>query len=241
MTKSSVPARRPARRRVAVLAAAAGLLLTGCGSASPGTAFQFGDERVSLARVDAAAQGLCLGLEDQMVETGQQLPLGLARKTAVDLLTAGKVFEQLMEEYDVTPGAGYQSQRAEAQRVAEQVGMSEEVGDAYVDVITVQPLAESVLLPLGEAALAEEGVNDPTPDEAAERGNALLQEAWPEAGDLDLDPRFGLESAEGQFRQADTSLSVAVSDDALAATAQEGDPGYDPGYVATLPSSQRCG
>ena len=60
---------------------------------------------------------------------------------------------------------------------------------------------------------------------------------WPDANGIDLDPKYGIGLVDGQLAPADTNLSVAVSDKAKAGIAQS----PDAAYVASLPSSQRCG
>lgn len=222
------------RRRSAALLGAAALLLTGCGSAAPGDAVTVGEETISVAEVDRAAEALCEGAK-QNPQGMQAYPMGYVRRAAVNILTVEQVVRGLMEEYDVEPGEAYAAQRAELARTAEQ--LPERLREDYVQVMSVRSLIDSVALELGAAALREEGVAEPTEEESGTRVNELITEAFPDADELDLDPRFGLALREGQLVPADTSLSVPVSEAALGGTAEE----PDAGYTGSLTAGQRCG
>lgn len=238
MSRSSRP-RTTRRHRSAALLAAAALLLTGCGSARPGTAVSIGGEEISVAQADRAAEALCLGAVQSSQEQGQEMQpisMGTARRAAVNILAVEQVIRDLMDEYDVQPGEAYTTTRAEAAAQAER--LPERLREDYVDVMTVQDLLDSVALELGAAALREEGVRDPAEEEAGARVNQLLAESWPDADELDLDPRFGLALGEaGGLVPADTSLSVPVSEAAVAGAAEQ----PDPAYAGSLPAAQRCG
>lgn len=230
---------RPTRRhRSVALLGAAALLLTGCGSATPGTALTIGEEEISLAQADRAAEALCLGAQQTSQAQGQEMqsiPMVTARRAAVNILAVDQVVRNLMDEYDVEPGAAYAAERAEHATQAER--LPERLREDYVDVMSVQSLINDVALELGAAALRDEGVRNPSEEEAGTRVNQLISEGWPDAEDMHVDPRFGLALREGQLVPSDTTLSVPVSEAALAGAAEQ----PDPAYAGTLPAGQRCG
>ena len=58
----------------------AALLLSGCGSASPGVAVQVGDETLSVRDVDGAAGHVCTALGDQFEAGSTTVPMGFVRQ-----------------------------------------------------------------------------------------------------------------------------------------------------------------
>ena len=64
------------RLMTAATTALAGLLLTGCGSASPGVAVKVGDEEITTRHVDAVTANYCTAVGD--LESGRHAPV-LAR------------------------------------------------------------------------------------------------------------------------------------------------------------------
>lgn len=221
--------------RPLILAAAAGLLLSGCGSLSAGTAATVGDETISLAQVDRAAEAVCRSFEDQLVEAGQVVPLSEMRQYAVGLLAASSQARQIAEEFDVDPGTDHQRETARLAAEAEDA-VPEELREEYVAIGSTESLVNSVILAAGRAALAEEGVTEVEDEQAMQRGSELMA-SWTEENGVEVDPRFGLELREGQLHRTDTGTSVAVSDTARAGIADQADPAYS----SQLPSNQRCG
>lgn len=219
--------------KVAVLASA-GLVLSGCGSLSPGVAVEVGDETISTQRIDTAAEHYCTAVTEQLEADGTQLPMGLLRKIAVERLTVRSIADQLADEYDVKAGPAFHTALADAEQRAE--SLPEEVREDYVALSTANPYANAILEQVGQAKLAEDGVEDPTPEEIGLAGVDAF-ESWPDAHGLEFDPRFGLETIEGRLAALDTNTSTAVSDNALMGLDVE----VNPAYVESLPERHRCG
>ncbi len=211
------------------------LLLSGCaGSASPGVAAKVGDDTISSSRVDAATGHLCTALSDQFKAQGAAVPLGFVRQGVVQLLTLASQAEQIAAEYDVSPGAAYE--RDVAERTDTAARLPEEVRADYIDVMSAQALAQDVLDQVGRAKLAAEGFDKPTAEQITQAGVDVFN-TWPEANEIEVDPKYGVQLVDGTLSPADTNLSVAVSDQAKAGLVTE----PDAGYANSLPSNQRCG
>lgn len=212
----------------------AGLLLTGCGASAPGVALQVGDERISVKRVDAAAESFCSALEDQIEAQGAAVPMRLVRQSTVQLLTVRSIAEQVAEEYDVSPGSTYGDELARQREQSRD--MDEDVRRDFLELTTSQAYAADILDQVGRIRLEEQGVTDPAPDQVSQAGADFFQQ-WPDTHGLEVDPRYGLDTADGMLSPADTSVSVAVSDEAVAGLSS--DPDVD--QARRLPASQRCG
>jgi hypothetical protein len=213
---------------------AAGLVLTGCGSAAPGVAVKVGDEEISTGRVDSAAANMCTALSDQFEAEGTTVPMGFVRQGVVQLLTLRSQAEQIAEQYDVEPGATYQRDVAQRERTA--ASMPEDVRDDYVELTSANALAQDVLEQVGRIKLERDGVSDPTVDQVSQAGVDVFN-VWPDANGIDIDPRYGLRNIDGVLSPVDTNLSVAVSESAKSGLAEE----PDAAYARTLPLTHRCG
>lgn len=230
----------PARTVVAL--AAAGLVLSGCGGAHPGVAVEVGDREISTRRVDTAARHLCTALRElEDLESGDQVySMAFVRQRVVGLLTLRAQTEQIAEEYDVEPGAAYRDAVAQTETAA--APLADDVRADYVEVWTAGELAGDVLEQVGRIELEEKGVEDPTPEQVGQAGIDVFT-VWPDVHGVEVDPRYGLENADGLLSPVDTSVAVAVSEparDGLAAalaSPQE----QDVAYARSLPPEQRCG
>ena len=211
----------------------AGLMLSGCGSATPGVAVHVGDDEISTGRVDEAAAHLCTALRDDF-EQGEVYSMSYVRQRVVELLTLRSQTEQIAEEYDVKPGAVYAQAVAQAEQVAS--SSPEEVRSDYVDLSTAFALKQDVLGQVGRIKLEEEGIEDPTVDQVTQAGDDVFA-VWPDANGVQIDPRYGIEKVDGVLTPVDTNVSVAVSDEAKAGV----NAGPDVAYARTLPPTHRCG
>ena len=225
--------RMSAARRIAALGAA-GLALSGCGSASPGVAVEVGDQEISTGRVDSAAAHMCTALSEQFEAEGTTVPMGFVRQGVVQLLTLRAQAEQIAEEYGVEPGSTYTNDVSQREITAE--SMPEEVREDYVELTSANALAQDVLEQVGRIRLEEQGVADPTLEQVSQAGVDVFN-VWPDANGVEIDPRYGLENVDGVLTPVDTNLSVAVSDAAKSGLAQE----PDVAYARTLPATHRCG
>ncbi len=208
----------------------AGLLLTGCGSASPGVAVKVGDQELSVRDVDAAAAHYCTAVGDLESE----VPMSFVRRFVVQLLALRSQTEQIADQYGVEPGSTYLNDLAQRQGTA--ATKPEEVREDYLDLASAQAYAQDILDQVGRIDLDRQGVVDPTPEEITQAGVDVFAR-WPDANVVEVDPRYGLESVDGTLTPVDTNLSVAVGDTAKAGLATE----PDTAFAQSLPLTQRCG
>ena len=223
----------PRRRglRPLAVAAAVGLLLSGCG-AQPGVAARVGDDSISLSQVDRDAALLCEAFEPQL--QGQVYPMRFLRAQVLGSLLERTIGHQVAAEYGVEAGASYQALVSEQRAGYE--SLPERTRATVLDLATASAYRQSVLEAAADAELRAEGVAAPTQQQVAERGQDIFNQ-WPNDHEVVLDPRFGLEVVDGQIASADTALSFGLSAAARDGSAAE----PDPTYAQSLPDSQRCG
>lgn len=233
------------RSLVPALAASALLALAGCGggvtdaATSPGVAARVGDVDITQKSVDRTAEALCADLEDQLIEAAQPVAMVQIRQYALSVLATRAQAEQVAEEYDVTPGPevtqGLNEWRQQAGNVPD------DLVDDFVAAMNTQVLVNSVLGRAGEASLRAEGVRRPAEDAVMERGSELFGQ-WAEQSGVTFDPRYGLETVDGELQPSRGGTSFPVSDGAAKAWTDLSDPeNADPDYASSLPESQRCG
>ncbi|GGD14217.1 hypothetical protein [Nocardioides daphniae] len=232
------------RHLVTGLAAVSMLGLTGCGGAvtttttGPGTAAQIGDVTITQATLDDTTDAICADLTPQLQQDGP-VALMQVKQYALNLLTARAQAEQLAEEYDVEPGPEVAQDLAQWKAQSERV--PERLRDEFAAAMNTEALVNSVLDGAGTAALARDGVRNPTQEQVQQRGSDLFA-TWSDTVDVTIDPRYGAVVEEGLLQPARTSLSVPVSAQAVKAWAQVNDrENASPDFVETLPESQRCG
>ena len=212
----------------------AGLLLTGCGSASPGVAVKVGDEELSVRDVDTAAREMCTALGDQFEAQSTVLPMSFVRQGTVQLLTLRAQALQVADDYGLEPGSAYHNDVAQRRRTA--ASMPADVQETYVELTSANALASDIVDQVGKIVLDERGVTDATTEEVTQAGVDVFNQ-WPDANGIDIDPRYGLESVDGVLTPIDTNTSVAVGK-----TAKDGlktEP--DAAFAKTLPLTHRCG
>lgn len=214
----------------AVTLGVAGLLLTGCGSVTPGVAAQVGDQELSVRDVDSATAHYCTALG----ELESEVPMSYVRQFVVQLLTLRSQTEQIADDYGVEPGSTYLNDLAQRQGTA--ATKPEEVRQDYVDLASAQAYAQDILDQVGAIALDRQGVVDATAEEIAQAGVDVFNR-WPDVNGVEIDPRYGLESVDGTLTPIDTSTSVAVGETAKAGLATE----PDTAYARSLPLTHRCG
>lgn len=222
------------KTRLGVVAAvAAGLFLSGCGSASPGVAVQVGDQDISINRVDELAGEYCRALEDQLTGNSQVVPQRYFRGGIAGTLAMRSIAEQLAEDYDVKPGSEYTKKVAELQQNV--AVLEDDVQEAVITVETSPTYVEAVQRSVGESLLAQEGAEQGYDAQVA-RGKAEFDQ-WIVANDVRFDPSLGIALVDGQIASADSALSVPVSDQAVAGA----EPEPNQTYARSLPETHRCG
>ena len=225
---------RTTRLMTGATMAVAGLLLTGCGSASPGVAATVGDEELSVRQVDAAAQEMCTALGDQFEAQATTLPMSFVRQGTLQLMILREQATQIAAEYGVEPGSAYLNDLSQRRGAA--AAMPEEARDTYLELTGANALATDILEQVGRMELEDAGVDDPTVDQVTQAGTDLFNR-WPDSHGIDIDPRYGLESRDGTLVPIDTNTSVAIGDTARSGLATE----PDTAYAKTLPMTHRCG
>ena len=221
----------------------AGLMLSGCGSATPGVAVQVGDEELSVREVDAVAAHYCTARTKDLEAA---VPMGYVRRYVIRFLTLRSQALQIADEYDVEPGTTYQNAVAQQQGTA--VTMPQEVRQDYIDVESALALAQDITVQVGEVVLDREGITDATTEQVLQAGVDVFNQ-WPDAHGIEfdprygvahgieLDPRFGVKSGDSLLTPIDTNTSVEVSETAKSGLADQ----PDPAFAESLPLTHRCG
>jgi hypothetical protein len=209
----------------------AGLLLTGCGSASPGVAARVGDEVLSVRDIDNATSSYCTAVGEQFESP---VAMRYVRQYVVQLLALRSQAEQLADDYGVTAGSTYQNDVAQEQGTART--LPEEVRADYVRLTSTPAYAQDIVDQIGAITLDEQGIADPTSDQVTQAGLDLFNQ-WPDANGIDVDPRYGLTNVDGVLKPVDTNTSVAVGETAKSGLAER----PDPAFAETLPTTHRCG
>jgi len=212
----------------------AGLLLSGCGSASPGVAAEIGDETLTVREVDAAAGEMCTALGDQFEAENTVLPMSFVRQGTIQLMTLRSQAMQIADDYGVEPGSTYRNAVARSRRTA--ATMPDDVQDTYVDLTSANALANDIVTQIGEIELADRGIADAAPEEVSQAGIDVFNQ-WPDAHGIEIDPRYGLKSVDGVLTPVDTNTSVAVGETAKAGLSTE----PDAAFAESLPLTHRCG
>jgi hypothetical protein len=218
---------------VALATLAGSGLLSGCGGAQPGVAAQVGDDTISVNRVNELTAGYCSAYERQLEGDAQALPLGVLSAGILQRLALSSAAEQLADEYDVEPTAQYKASLATLTKSTEV--LDDDEAEARIEVESSPPYVADILTTIGTQDLVDDGVSEPTSDDALARGQELLSQ-WLADQEPDIDPSYGFVLDSAQPEPVDSSTSFAVSDTAKAGSADESDPDYARG----LPASQRC-
>lgn len=227
---------------------AAALLLAGCGVAGtgfqPGAAAEVNASDLSLDTVDAYTTAFCEAIESGTFGDVGQVARSELRQGVSGNLVRRMAAEQFAAEYGVEPGPYYNEVRSQ---VTDQLtGQPDTVSDALVEVQSADTYVNEVAAAVGKAALEREGEDRPRPADSLERGQQIFAD-WLAEQEIDINPALSVTLAEnGSWEPVDGSTSVAASSTALLSTASpldaagQPDPEYT-AFVASLPSSQRCG
>lgn len=234
---------RPARRPVALIGlAAAGLLLTGCGSSlgvHPGAAAVIGDESVSMRKIDSTATLYCKAYvtSQQQQATQQQsgpAPMGLFRSYVAGSLSKRLLGRQLATAYDVQPASGYQSQVSQIESALTSAPADQR--DAVIDVAASDAYLQNVEVAVGQKLTGNEGGSNADLKAALARGQVATQD-WLDHHEAVIDPVFSVDVDGGKFTRTLDQTSYPVSAFAVAGTkATPPDT-----YTSALPVAQRCG
>ena len=238
-----------ARTGLATLLSVGTLALSSCGVAGtdwqPGLAAEVGDEDVTTSQVDDYATDFCAILDSGALGPG----VGVVARSELRAGIAGNLVrkvaaEQFAAEYGASPSSYYETTRNDvADRYPD---ASESERASIVDVQTADVYVNEIATVVGESTLTREGTSSPSPDESLQRGLEVFAE-WLRDQSVTLDPSLGIAIADdGSWEAADSSTSVPASAAAVISAAGAADASGVPNpdyaaYVASLPSSQKCG
>jgi hypothetical protein len=224
----------PQQAVAALVAAVAVLSLSGCGSASPGVASEVGDKTITTSDVDRLTTGYCAAFEDQFKAAGQIFPMRFIRAYVAGQLTMQAATEQFAADNDVTLPASYTDQVKQLEQ--QLAGLPEAHRGSVLEVEQAGAYVQAVETEVGGKLLAEEGKTDADDQAKLSRGKEAL-DVWLADNPATVNPRYGIQITNGDFTDAETGTSYALSANAVAANKSQ----PDQAYAATLPSSQRCG
>jgi peptidyl-prolyl cis-trans isomerase SurA len=226
------------RRYLAGAAVVAALTLTGCGNGGPGVAAKVGDDTVTTADVNRLTVGYCRALEPQIVSQGQVVPMRLVRSFVVGSLTLEAAAQQLAAQNGITQPEGYLDRLKELKSQA--AGLPASHQDDFIEVGSARAYVTALEHQLGGQLLLDEGTPDANDDQKVARGREELN-VWLGDHTVDVNPRYGVDIANGSITDVANDTSYPVSEDAVAAGKFSSDSGPDQTYSAALPASQRCG
>ena len=220
------------RTVLAAVAAAAGLALSAC-SAHPGSAAVVGDESISDSRVDDVAGALCAAQSGGQ-SGGQDLASRGARQGALDVL----INSALSRQYGAAQGVQPDQEQVSAALAANArniSGLPAEHRQDFKDTLREYAEGQLMLIEVGRRELAKAGTRNATEQQAVSEGTKL-RNAWAaKHAEVTVDPRFG-EYSKNALLPKSGSLSVAASQSAT----DGGSPDPSPGWIASLPASQKC-
>ena len=224
--------RRGVRPALAVVVS--GLLLTGCGQLTPGTAAVVNGTRIPDSAVDDFVEAQCV-VADAAKSSGQAQPESLARLRTQSLRLL--VDNRLSLQYAASEGVTPSEKLATAFYSQIQSGIESLPASASERLSVVgKELSEA------RAGLVEVGAK--TTGQAPTESNlqqllaagAQGQQKWQEKAEIDTDPRYSPD-ASGLPGTGSGSVSEAGSSFAKSA----GKETLDPSFVSALPAGQRCG
>lgn len=217
--------------RLAAVALAAALLLSGCAGLHAGTAVQVGDEQITESELDEVTTSYCEAASSSLDEQAQSVPNGFFRQGIAGLLAMREVAEQVASDQGVEVGPeAYQQQLDELR--GQIASLPEDHQEAVLTVETARLYTEAAQAAIGEAALDGEGGQ-----EEFTAAGAQEMQRWIEDNGVEFDPALNVTMRDGRPAPTDQSISFAVSEGAKAG--QEEQP--NSALAAELPDTQRCG
>jgi len=237
---------------VATLALGTAGLLTGCAGVQPGVAARVGDETIRVSDLNRITDGYCQAFERQLEGAGDVLTMEFLASNVLHLLVLAEAARQLAADYGVEPTAAYTDRVATQEQTA--AVLAPEAAEASVVVDSSGAYIGDVMTSIGRLALVEDGVAEPSTDEALARGQDVLS-VWLAENEPEVDPQYGLEVVDLQPTSVDTSTSFVVSPETDVAgrsylfgldqqqlTPEEQEQLAElVDYARGLPDSQRCG
>jgi hypothetical protein len=231
------------RQRLALVGiAAAGLLLSGCGSSlgiHPGSAVVVGGDTVSMEKIDSTSTLFCkvYVAQSKTQSASQQsgpLPLGSFRSYAAASLAKRALGRQLADQYAVQPASGYQAALSQYEQALASTPADER--DAAIAVAGADAYLQNVEVAIGQKLTSSTGQTNAELKADLERGQVAAQD-WLSDHDSFVDPVFGLAVDGGKFTAKKDQTSYPLS--ALASQGAQAQPAQT--YTSSLPTAQVCG
>ncbi|HZJ05379.1 MAG TPA: hypothetical protein VFD59_07905 [Nocardioidaceae bacterium] len=222
--------------KLAALASAALVALTGCAGLQPGSAAVVGSESISHQMVDDLANALCSANAASAEAQGQVAPeqsTRSAREGAVQILLDMTLSQQFGEERGVDPDPQQVSQ-AIAPNEQGVALLPEELQEGFRAVLQGYTEGQLMVAKIGRESLESDGQGQATERQVIAEGQRLRAE-FVQGLDVEVDPRYGAYS-NGAVAPGASSLSVPASDEARAGAQAE----PAPAWVSALPASQKC-
>lgn len=189
-----------------LVAAAAALVLAGCGSVHPGAAVVVGDTTISMDRADDIAEVYCL-LAVRSSQPGAPVSNADVRRQAVIDLALGVVAREIAAEKNLEPNpSDYELTGAQRAQVAGAFPGGQV--DDIIDALGASQRTFAIARLLGEESLGPDAGPDADPERAQNAGLELIQDEVARR-DVQFDPRFGIGS-DGRQTARTGSLSVPV-------------------------------
>ncbi|MGC4110270.1 MAG: hypothetical protein QM747_07565 [Nocardioides sp.] len=223
--------------------AAAGLLLSGCGSSlgiHPGAAVVVGDQSVAMSKVDKTSVLFCkvYVTQSQSQASSSQsgpIPMGSFRSYAASSLAKRALGSQLAEKYDVSPASGYQQQVSQYQ--AALASSPADQRDAAIEVAGADAYLQNVEVAIGQKLTGQNDTTNAALKAALQRGEVVATE-WFADHKAYVNPVYGLAVDDGKFTTAKDQTSYPLS--ALASAGAQTTAAPDDSYTSALSASQLC-
>jgi hypothetical protein len=239
-----VISKRPGGRRVALVGlAAAGLLLTGCGSSlgiHPGAAVVVGDQSVSMSRIDHDSTLFCKVYITQSQSSSQAeqsgpIAMGSFRSFAASALAQRALGAQLAAVYDVKPASGYQQAVSSYQTALKEAPADQR--DAAIEVAGASAYLQNIQVAIGQKLSGSTGASTAQVKADLARGQVATA-SWLNDHHADVDPVFGLAVNGGKFTPQRDQTSYPLS--ALASEGAQASAAPNASYTSALTTAQIC-
>lgn len=176
------------RSRLIALAGV-GLLLAGCGSVHSGSAAVVGDDRISMSAADEATEGYCvLTAQNAAAQGSASVPAADVRRQALTVLILEKVADQVAEREQIKV-VDQPLESDELERARQIFG---DKTDTVVPAVERNQRVLAVAVELAKKQL-EDQADEMSDEELQQLGQQLLMDEA-EKLDIDIDPRFGMDS-----------------------------------------------
>jgi hypothetical protein len=236
--------------RIAPLALAGALLLTGCGqnAGTPGAAAEVDGKVITMDRVEDLAGLWCISLEERLKSEGTRVPMEQLKGSVATYEVLGYAARTIAEERGVEPNSAYEEAvKSNRKDIAANESLSDDEGDRLLEMLNQAAYLQSAADGIGMDELEAQGQEpDPAnPQAAGDLGGDIIL-AWLQEHDTRFSPELGYGFDEnGQLDAVDMSLSVPAGEFALipAKNADPDVPQANPNldYLDELPANAVCG